>query len=658
MAAAMAAVIAACSAGPSATELSPSEESTARTAQAFEARDAAVYRVFGVSTKEQRSAVTRTGAVIREYGPDYVIIDATPSELAYIESLGYTVEPEVRLLAFPGQEAYHNYDEMQAEIEQAVTDHGNIVSMFSIGNSYEGRAIWAAKISDNVATDENEPEVLFIGGQHAREHLGVEMTLYLLKLLTDNYQTDDTIAKMVNSREIYIVFNANPDGSEYDFAQGSESWRKNRQPNEGSPFVGTDQNRNSEYMWGCCGGSSDQPDSESYRGPAPWSAPEAVLLAEFINNRVVNGVQQIKTAINFHSFNETVLYPYGYTIDDVPADMTQDDHDVFVTLGQGMASLNGYTAEQGSDQSITSGTIDDWAYRYHKIFMYTFELGGDSFYPPGASIDSLTSINRDAALLLLKFSGCPYTLIGKGGQYCATSEVVSSDVTVSPNSWGRASVACPSGTVATGGGFYDSSWLYVYNSSTSSSTGWTVYGWNRGTQNGWLRAYATCIPTSTGASVAPKVGSVSVPPNSVACARADCPANTLLTGGGFAAQRDRSKLMVYYDVPIGNSWYVCAQNSTTGSLALMSYAMCMSGVQRQIVRVSRSVSVTAGSYNTASAGCPRGSMVTGGGFYQDSLLDLVSTHLSYWDTLYGWDTYAINHTTSTRSLTSFGLCLW
>ena len=61
----------------------------------------------------------------------------------------------------------------------------------------------------------------------------------------------------VNTREIWIVPNMNPDGSEYDIATGSyRSWRKNRQPNAGSTAVGTDLNRNWGFNWGCCGGSS------------------------------------------------------------------------------------------------------------------------------------------------------------------------------------------------------------------------------------------------------------------------------------------------------------------------------------------------------------------------------------------------------------------
>jgi carboxypeptidase T len=78
----------------------------------------------------------------------------------------------------------------------------------------------------------------------------------------------------VNSREIYLVFNLNPDGSEYDIATGSyRSWRKNRQPNSGSSAVGTDLNRNWGYRWGGCGGSSGTPSSSTYRGPSAFSAP-------------------------------------------------------------------------------------------------------------------------------------------------------------------------------------------------------------------------------------------------------------------------------------------------------------------------------------------------------------------------------------------------
>src|SRR5690242_19834808 len=126
--------------------------------------------------------------------------------------------------------------------------------------------MWATKISDNVGTDEDEPEVLFTCGQHAREHLTIEMCLYLLNQFTSGYGSDQQVTDFVNTREIYIIFNLNPDGAEYDIATGSyRSWRKNRQPNSGSSAIGTDLNRNWDWQWGCCGGSSGTFSSETYR---------------------------------------------------------------------------------------------------------------------------------------------------------------------------------------------------------------------------------------------------------------------------------------------------------------------------------------------------------------------------------------------------------
>jgi hypothetical protein len=398
---------------------------------------ASPYLVHGVRTKEQRSAIARIGAGIEEEGANSVLVRATPQEIKQIQALGYAVQvldqaaaqpaapngPPV-IQAFPSADAgYHDYAEMNTEIQTIANANPSIVSRFSIGTSYEGRQIWAVKISDNVGTDESEPEVLFIGLHHAREHLTVEMTLYILNELVGKYATDARIANLVNSREIYIVFNINPDGGEYDIATGSyRSWRKNRQPNSGSSAVGTDLNRNYGYRWGCCGGSSGTTSSETYRGSAAFSAPETQLIRDFINSRVIGGVQQIKTSITFHTYGELVLWPYGYTFTDVPSDMTLDDHNVFVAIGQTMASSNGYTPQQASDLYITDGTYDDWAYGVHKIFAYTFEMfpvgSNPGFYPPDEVIAAQTSRNREAVLYLAEQADCVYRVIGKQAQYC------------------------------------------------------------------------------------------------------------------------------------------------------------------------------------------------------------------------------------------------
>ena len=336
--------------------------------------------------------------------------------------------PEARALNAdfpPADRGYHNYAEMSADIARVAAARPSIVRRFSIGKSYQGRELWAAKISDNVGVDENEPEVLFDGLHHAREHLTVEMTLYILHLLADNYGRDARITGLVNTREIWIVFAVNPDGGEYDLTGSPyRGWRKNRQPTPGTSYIGTDLNRNYDYHWGCCGGSSGSPWASTYRGWRPFSAPETARLRTFINSRVVGYRQQIRTAITFHTAGEQILWPYGYTYADVPYDMTVDDHAALVALGRAMASTNGYAAMQSSSLYVTDGDQIDWAYGRHRIFMFTFEMYPDPsssisrFYPPDEVIGRETSRNREAVLYLLSQAWCPYAVIGKARTHC------------------------------------------------------------------------------------------------------------------------------------------------------------------------------------------------------------------------------------------------
>jgi carboxypeptidase T len=392
-----------------------------------------LYQVDGVRSPLQRDAVARTGVAIVEAGHGSVTVTGTGAELATLRKLGYRVTA-VRSVAatgpatsgFPSADAgYHDYAELTAELDRVATAYPALVRKTSLGTSYAGRQLWLTKISDNVATDENEPEVLFTCGQHAREHLTIEMCLYLVNELTRTYATDSRIRGLVDSREIWIVTNANPDGSEYDVATGSyRSWRKNRQPNTGSSYVGTDLNRNWAYQWGCCGGSSGSTSSDTYRGRAAFSAPETARIRDFVDSRVIGGRQQITANIDFHTYSQLVLWPYGYTRADTAPGLNVDQQAALATLGRSMAATNGYTPEQSSDLYITDGDINDWLWGQYRIFSYTFEMypsssSGGGFYPPDEVIARETSRNRSATLLLLDAADCPYEVIGKQAQYCA-----------------------------------------------------------------------------------------------------------------------------------------------------------------------------------------------------------------------------------------------
>ncbi|MFG2002374.1 M14 family metallopeptidase [Spirillospora sp. NPDC048911] len=383
------------------------------------------YLVTGATTAQQRSRLARTGAAIDTVRADgSVEVSAIPSEVAAIKRLGLRVRALPAPPAAPAPApsiaatSYHTYAETLAELDQVVANYPQIARKFVAGKSYQGRDIVGVKISDNVASDENEPEVLYIANIHARERLTNEQALYLIGILTKEYNATSRITNLVNSREIWIIPISNPDGQVYDMTSDTSAgrmWRKNRR---GS---GTDLNRNFAYNWGCCGGSSGNTASETYRGPSAESEPETKVLSNFVRSRVVGGRQQLKIFLDIHSYAALVLWPFGYTYSNtVPGAMSADEESTHRTIGRQLAASNGYTPEQSSDLYITDGTTDDWTFGNQRIFSFTFELGGSSFYPSPSQIETLTTRNRDSLLTLTEYADCPYRAIGKQQQYCGT----------------------------------------------------------------------------------------------------------------------------------------------------------------------------------------------------------------------------------------------
>ena len=271
---------------------------------------------------------------------------------------------------------------------------------------------------------------MFDALHHAREHLTVEQAIYTLHLLADNYGSDSAITNLVNNRVIWIVFALNPDGGEYDLTCGGShapycAWRKNRQSNGSGKPIGTDLNRNYDYRWGCCGGSSGNPASITYRGPGPFSATETRVLGTSSTAGYETGFSRsaptspsIPTA---GSSSGRMATPRT----DIPSDMSVEDHNTFVAMGKAMASLNGYKPEQSSDLYITDGDQIDWMYGVHRIFSFTWELYPPEtpsvwtdHYPADEHIAPETARNRGALLYLIDVGGCPYRAIAREKTHC------------------------------------------------------------------------------------------------------------------------------------------------------------------------------------------------------------------------------------------------
>jgi uncharacterized membrane protein len=283
---------------------------------------------------------------------------------------------------------YHDFAEVTAEIHALQAAHPDLVMVESIGKSYEGRDIWAVKLSDNVTyNDSSEPDVLICGPVHAREIMGVEVPMFVLNYMLDNYGLNETISQDINTKETWFIPMPNPDGHVY-VEQGND-WRKNRRPTTGGN-IGVDLNRNWGHQFGVDGATSDDPASEVYHGPYPFSENETMALRDLALR------QRFKTSLMYHSVASLILYPWGYTTAHAP------DYDELDAMARKMASWNGYTPQQSIVLYQTHGTTDDWLYGNMSTLAFTIELD-TAFYPPESQIPISCALNREPTLYLISY---------------------------------------------------------------------------------------------------------------------------------------------------------------------------------------------------------------------------------------------------------------
>lgn len=351
---------------------------------------------------------------------DYVVAFGGDTELKQIQKLGWLMSysnlADEALFSgknFPTKDsAFHNYAEMTAELTKLANENPTLVTMGSVGKSTEGRDTWVLRLGADQSHASEKPAVIYMGGHHAREHLSMEMPLMLAQHLVEQYKAgNERIIGLMNNRDIHIIPMVNPDGAEYDIQDGSyKMWRKNRSRNANGTF-GTDLNRNYSYKWGT-GGSSTNPNSDTYMGTKPFSEPETINIKNYVEAHT-----NITTLLSFHTYSQLILYPWGHKYDGIE---NTKDAKVFETMAKKMAEWNKYTPQQASDLYIASGDTTDWAYGEHKIFAFTFELdpsqasggfGGGGFYPGAGVIQPVFNKNIEPALYLMEYADNPYRTI-------------------------------------------------------------------------------------------------------------------------------------------------------------------------------------------------------------------------------------------------------
>ena len=293
---------------------------------------------------------------------------------------------------------YYTHQEIIDHLEELSNEYPSLVSSLQvIGQSLEGRDIYAVKLSDNPNIDENEPEVLYTGLHHAREPMSYMNLFYYMYWLVENYNTDQLASGILNNRELWFIPCLNPDGLIYnqEYApNGGGMQRKNHREtcsnnNNSNNWDGIDLNRNYSYMWGYDDqGSSPNPCYQTYRGASSFSEPETQAIRDFVQDH------NFVAAFNYHSYGNLLIHPFGYVAGLLPP---EPDLTIFREYGNEMTKYNNYLMGTGIETVgyTVNGEADDWFYGQEGIYAYTPEVGNsnDGFWPASDRILPLAEEN-------------------------------------------------------------------------------------------------------------------------------------------------------------------------------------------------------------------------------------------------------------------------
>jgi len=300
--------------------------------------------------------------------------------------------PRVHARSF-GWTDYYTLDEINEWLDQIQSEFPEVVTSVIGGRSFEGRDIKGVLIS--FSPNNTNRGVFLEAGIHSREWVSPATVTYITNEILRSQ--DPVVRAWAENYDWYIFPVFNPDG--YVFSHTTNRmWRKTRVPY--GACYGADPNRNWDYRWNT-GGSSNNPCSDLYHGPFPFSEPSVATGAQYISS-----VQEKLLAyFAVHSFSQMLLLPFGHTTDHLAnhAELLEVCLKGIDALAQrfGTQYVCGNIAET---IYIATGSSLDWvkgvygtrisyAYELRDLGRYGFLLPADQIIPNSLeTLDSLVTI--------------------------------------------------------------------------------------------------------------------------------------------------------------------------------------------------------------------------------------------------------------------------
>jgi len=282
------------------------------------------YFTFSIQSKSELQELTRIISIDR-VSNNQVWAYASPVEMQKFAALGYTYTKLTRpsLLntrsitmatttdQMANWDRYPTYEVYRAMMKHFEATYPTLCKLDSIGTTANGRKIYMAKISANVAQSDGKPTVLLTSTMHGDETTGYVLMLHLMDSLLSTYGQASGVTNLLDNAIVFINPDANPDGTYY----GGNSTVLGATRSNGS---GIDPNRNFPDPW-----YGSHPDGNS------WTLENQAMMKFSTQNRIV-------LSANFHGGSEVVNYPWDYY---TASQRKHPDEQWFIAVSQQFANL-------------------------------------------------------------------------------------------------------------------------------------------------------------------------------------------------------------------------------------------------------------------------------------------------------------------------------
>merc|ERR1712151_697581 len=283
-----------------------------------------------------------------------------------------------------------------------------------MGDSYLNKYdILAIKLTNRLSAPKNitKSKMFAMFGVHAREYAPPELGARFIEKLVTEYGVDADITTILDTSEIHIVLQSNPDAREIAEKYPYFYRRKNMNREHGGTncedyAYGVDLNRNFPFKWSD-EGASNYPCSETYHGPYPASEPEVQAIVNYMDT-IFESWNITGTFFDVHSFGRLDIWPYTYTEGAISPDNTY-----FANLAEKFNSMNGHTLSgpgQPKFIGVASGASLDYAYGTISLMAHALELGDDFYQDCDVFDDDISPRNIDVLLYGAKITRDPFLL--------------------------------------------------------------------------------------------------------------------------------------------------------------------------------------------------------------------------------------------------------